>query len=149
MGWATKLMEAKGIAFNDAWHVGLAKTVVLNNPNKDNLKYEASLSCSPTNKAYVSNKIDKHLPPDKTGVVDSGATHMYIAPNAPYEKVDTTEKNKSRHRKWTSSKLHSHGHTLHPTIECRLPQKRLHYAYLHKHTHWSATYFWCKLHSSV
>ena len=26
------------------------------------------------------------------GIVDSGATHMYIAPNSPYEKIDTTEK---------------------------------------------------------
>ena len=69
-----------------------AKTVVLNNPHKDNLKYEASLSCSPTDNSYVSNKIDKHLPPEKTGIVDSGATHMYIAPNAPYEKMDKTEK---------------------------------------------------------
>ena len=87
-------MEAKGIVFNEAWHVGpaQAKTVVLNNPNKDNLKYEASLSFSPTNNSYVSNKTDKHLPPGKTGIVDSGATHMYIAPNAPYEKMDTTEK---------------------------------------------------------
>ena len=78
-------MEAKGIVFNDAWHVGpaQAKTVVLNNHNKDNLKYEASLSCSPTNNSYVSNKTDKHLPPDQTGIVDSGETHMYIAPNAP------------------------------------------------------------------
>ena len=70
-----------------------SKTVVLNNPNKDNLKYEASLRCSPTNNnSYVSNKIDKHLLPEKTGIVDSGATHMYIAPNAPYEKMDTTGK---------------------------------------------------------
>ena len=72
--------------------MGPAKKVVLNNPNKDNLKYEASLSCSPTNNSYVSNKTDKHLPPEKTGIVDSGATHMYIAPNAPYEKMDTTGK---------------------------------------------------------
>ena len=94
MGWATKLMEAKGVVFNDAWHVGpdQAKTVVLNNPNKDNLKYEASLSCSPTNNSYVSNKTYNHLPQEKTGIVDSGATHMYIAPNAPYEKMDTTGK---------------------------------------------------------
>ena len=64
-----------------------AKTVVINNPNTDNLKYEASLICSPTkNKSYVSNKTGKHLPPEKTGIVDSGATHMYIALNAPYEK---------------------------------------------------------------
>ena len=82
MGWATKLTEAKRIVFNDALHVGPAKTVVLNNPNKDNLKCEASLSFSPTIKSYVSNRKDKHLPPKKTGIVDSGATHMYIVPNA-------------------------------------------------------------------
>ena len=70
----------------------MAKTVVLNNPNKDNLKYEASLSCSPTTKSYVPNRIVKYLPPEKTGIVDSGATHMYISPNAPYDKIDTTEK---------------------------------------------------------
>ena len=69
-----------------------AKTVVLNNPNKDNLKYEASLSCSPTNNSYVSNKTYNHLPPEKTGILDSGATHMYIAPNVTYEKMDTTGK---------------------------------------------------------
>ena len=28
----------------------------------------------------------------KTGIVDSGATHIYIAPNAPYKKMDTTGK---------------------------------------------------------
>ena len=72
--------------------MGPAKTVVLNNPNKDNLKYEASLSCSPTTKLYVLNRTDKNLPPDKTGIVDSGATHMYIVPNAPYEKMNTKEK---------------------------------------------------------
>ena len=70
-----------------------AKTVVLpNNPNKEKLQYEASLSCSPTNNAYVSDKTNKHLPPEQTGILDSGATHIYIAPNAPYEKMDTTEK---------------------------------------------------------
>ena len=70
-----------------------AKTVVLlNNPNKGKLQYEASLSCSPTNNAYVSKKIDKYLPPEQTGILDSGATHIYIAPNAQYEKMDTTGK---------------------------------------------------------
>ena len=52
-------MEEKGILFNDTRHVGpaKAKTVVLNNPNKDNLKYEASLSCSPTkNCMYQTNQ---------------------------------------------------------------------------------------------
>ena len=54
--------------------------------------YEASLSCSPTTKLYVSNRKDNHVPPDKTGIVESGATHMYIAPNAPYGEMNTTEK---------------------------------------------------------
>ena len=57
--------------------------------------YEASLSCSPTAKSYVSNRKYNHLPPDKTGIVDLGATHMYIAPNAPYGEMDTT-KNQTR-----------------------------------------------------
>ena len=89
--------------------------------------YEASLSFSPTTKLYVLNRKYNHLPPDKTGIVDSGATHMYIAPNAAYGKMDTTEKN-SRHSKWTSSKLNSNGHTTHPTMECRLPHKKIHHA---------------------
>ena len=72
--------------------MGPAKTVVLNNPNKDNLIYEASLSCSTTTKSYVSNRKENRLPPDKTGIVDSGSTHMYIAPNAPYGKMNTREK---------------------------------------------------------
>ena len=94
-------MEAKGVVFNDAWHVGTAqaKTVVLkNNPNKEKLKYEASLSCSPTNKAHVADKTPpKHLPTEQTGILDSGATHIYIAPNAPYEKMDAKNNNQSRH----------------------------------------------------
>ena len=47
-------MEAKGVPFKDEWHVGTAKTIVHKNPNKDNLMYEASLSCSPTRKTYIS-----------------------------------------------------------------------------------------------
>ena len=54
--------------------------------------YESSLRCSPKAKSYVSNRKDEHLPPDKTGIVDSGATHMYIALNAPYDKMNTIEK---------------------------------------------------------
>ena len=91
LDWTAKLMEAKGIVFN----VGpaQAKTVVLlNNPNKEKIQYEASLSCSLTNNAYVSNKTDKHLPPEQTVIVHSGATHIYIEPNARYEKMDTTGK---------------------------------------------------------
>ena len=72
--------------------MGPAKTVVLNNTNKDNLMYEDSLSCSPTTKTYVSNREENSLPPDQTGIVDSGATHMYIEPNAPYGQINTTTK---------------------------------------------------------
>ena len=70
-----------------------AKTVVLtNNPNKEKLNDEDSLSCSPTNKAHVAEKTTKHVPPEHTGILDSGATHIYIAPNTPYEQMDATGK---------------------------------------------------------
>ena len=70
-----------------------AKTLILlNNLNKEKVQYEDSLSCSPTNNAYVSKRTYKHLTPEQTGIVDSGTTHIYIAPNAPYEKMDTTGK---------------------------------------------------------
>ena len=52
--------------------------------------YEASLSCSPTRKTYVSEENDSSLPPEQTGIVDSGATHLYIAPNAPHGQLDTS-----------------------------------------------------------
>ena len=74
--------------------MGPSKTVVLNNHNKDNLMYEASLSCSTTTKTYVSNREENSLPPDQTGIVDSGATHMYIAPNIPYGQMNATAKKK-------------------------------------------------------
>ena len=54
--------------------------------------YEASLSYSPTPKPYVLNRKDNQLPPDIICIVESGATHMYIAQNAPYGEMDTTEK---------------------------------------------------------
>ena len=54
--------------------------------------YEASLSCSPTTKTYVSNREKNRLSPDQTGIVDAGVTHMYIAPNAPYVQMNTTAK---------------------------------------------------------
>ena len=85
-------MEGKGIVFNDELHVGTAKTVVLKNPNKDNLMYEASLICSPTRKTYVSEGNENSLPTEQTGIVDSGATHLYISTNSPYGQLDTTTK---------------------------------------------------------
>ena len=54
--------------------------------------YEDSLSCTPTTKTYVSKIKENSLPPDKTGKVDSGATLMYIAPNAPYGQMNITAK---------------------------------------------------------
>ena len=44
--------------------------------------YEASLSCSPTQHG-------NSLPQHHTGIVDSGATHIYIAPSAPHVHPNT------------------------------------------------------------
>ena len=52
--------------------------------------YEASLSCSPTRKTYISEENENILPPEQTGIVDSGATHVYIAPTAPHGPLDTS-----------------------------------------------------------
>ena len=52
--------------------------------------YEATLSCSPTCKTYISEENENSLLPEQTGIVDSGATHMYIAPNAPHGPLDTS-----------------------------------------------------------
>ena len=85
-------MEEKGVKFNDEWNLGTEKTVVHKPPNKENLIYEASLSCSTTHtyipKIYKEN--ENSLPQQHTGIVDSGATHLYIAPNAPHGPLDTS-----------------------------------------------------------
>ena len=44
--------------------------------------YEASLSCSPTQQGNI-------LPQHHTGIVDSGATHLYISPSAPHGHPET------------------------------------------------------------
>ena len=44
--------------------------------------YEASLSCIPTQQENI-------LPQHHTGIVDSEATHLYIAPSAPHSQPDT------------------------------------------------------------
>ena len=62
-------------------------------PNKENLMYEASLSRSPTSHTYIpkiSETNENILPQQHTGIVDSGATHLYIAPNSPYRPLDTS-----------------------------------------------------------
>ena len=45
--------------------------------------YEATLSCSPTQQENI-------LPQHHPGIVDSGATHIYIDPFAPHGQTDTT-----------------------------------------------------------
>ena len=77
MSWAKRLIEAEGVLFNDEWHVGTAKTVVLKNPNKETLMYKASLIYSPTRKTYILEENKNSLPPEQTGIVDSCATHLY------------------------------------------------------------------------
>ena len=120
-----------------------AKTVVLkNNPNKEKLKYEASLSCSPTNKAHVADKTPlKHLPPEQTGILDSGATHIYIAPNTPYEKIDATKKNI---RVGTANGQVANSTAMAklpiPKLKSDFPKKGCIMPTFTKNTHWSGSY---------
>ena len=53
-------MEGKGVTFNDEWHARTDKTVVLKNANKENLMYEAILSCSPTRNTYIPNLLEEN-----------------------------------------------------------------------------------------
>ena len=54
--------------------------------------YEASLICSTTQKYMPTLYEEKEniLPQHHTGIVDSGATHLYIVPNAPHGPLDTS-----------------------------------------------------------
>ena len=81
--WSRELMENNGVSCkDDEWRWGIAKTVVHNNPSKDIILYEASLNCSPTQHG-------NNFPQHHTGIVDSGATHIYIAPSAPHGHPNT------------------------------------------------------------
>ena len=54
--------------------------------------YEASLSCSPT-LTYMPTQNEKQehiLPQQHTGIVDSGATHLCIAPTALHGPPDVS-----------------------------------------------------------
>ena len=70
-----------------------AKTVVLlNNHNKEKLQYEASLSCSPTNNAYVSKKNRQALTTRKNRHCGFRCdTHLHSAERTVC-KMDTTGK---------------------------------------------------------
>ena len=81
-----------------AWHArtindggGHRKTVVHKYPSKEPLMCEASLICSPTLKYTTPQKKNQEhiLPQQHTGIVDSGATHLYISPTAPHGPPDT------------------------------------------------------------
>ena len=55
--------------------------------------YEAILIYSPTRNTYIpklSEENKKNLLPEHTVIVDSGATHLYIAPNAPHGPLNTS-----------------------------------------------------------
>ena len=54
--------------------------------------YEDSLSCSPTHMYIpeISEENENSLPQQHTGIVGSGATHLYIAQNAPHGPLDTS-----------------------------------------------------------
>ena len=55
--------------------------------------YKDSLSCSPTRNTYIpklSEENENSLLQEHTEIVDSGAMHLYIAPNAPHGPLDTS-----------------------------------------------------------
>ena len=53
---------------------------------------KSSLSCS-NNQTYIPTLYEEKeniLSQQHTGILDSGATHLYIAPNAPHVPLDTS-----------------------------------------------------------
>ena len=62
------------------------QTVIHRYPIKEPLLYEANLSCSPTITYIPTPDAQQEyiLPQQDTGIVDSGATHLYISPSAPH-----------------------------------------------------------------
>ena len=91
IAWARKCMDKKGVEYKDKdWRQGAAKKVLHRNSNKENLLYEAILRCSPTPN-YISTLPTNttaaariFLLQRDTGILDSGTTHLYIAPTAPH-----------------------------------------------------------------
>ena len=83
--WARKLIDEKGVACKDdelRWVT--PQTIVHRYPIKEHLLYESSLNCSPTLTYIPTPDAPQILPQQDTGIVDSGATHLYIAPSAPH-----------------------------------------------------------------
>ena len=80
-------MDKKGMAWkDDNWWRGAAEKVVHRNYIKESLSYEDSLRCSPTHSSIFNLPTNTtadacwFLLQSDTGVVDSGATHLYISP---------------------------------------------------------------------
>ena len=72
--------------------VGDSTKVVHIYPLKEPLLYEASLIFSPT-LTYIPTPYapQGHIPPQQDmGIVDSGATHLYIAPSTPHGPPNTS-----------------------------------------------------------
>ena len=89
--WDRKLMDEKGVAFKyDEWRWSKAQTVVHIYILKEPLLYESSLSCIPTLSYIPTPDAPRILPQQDTGIVDSVATHLYIAPSAPHVPKDKT-----------------------------------------------------------
>ena len=52
--------------------------------------HEDSLIFSPTRNTYILEEHENRKLPEHTGIVDSSATHLYIAPNEPHVTLDTS-----------------------------------------------------------
>ena len=86
-------MDEKWVACKDyEWRWGTAQTIINRYPIKETLFYEASLSCSPTLTYMPTPDAQQEhiLPQQDTGIIDSGSTHIYIAPSAPHGPPDTS-----------------------------------------------------------
>ena len=83
-------MDKKGLAYNDdEWQRGKAQKV-MHNYIKEHLLYESRSKWSPT-PSYIHNPDSQRIFPQKyTGIVDSGATHLHLAPSAPHDPPNTS-----------------------------------------------------------
>ena len=100
---------------------------------------EAIFSCSPTQTYLpkISEENEKSLPQQHTGIVDSGATHFYIAPNAPHEPLDTsaaTIKVGTVNEQVATSAANIY--PAYSIIGSRLTYNRIHHARFYQHTCW-------------
>ena len=99
--WDHALMDEKGVVCkDDNWRQGATEIIVNRNPIKKNLSYDAILHCIPPPPSSIptptpnTEKVDQlYLLKRDTGVIDSGATHLYIYPTAQHGPPDTSTHN--------------------------------------------------------